>query len=697
MTFRQRAIRNIVYFTLALSVLSLCYVSESAAQSPTTSGTLTRDETWNSNVILTGDVLVPAGIILVIEPGSTIYFTALSDDQAGGADPARTELIVEGSLIAEQSNFTSSNILSPAPGDWGGIHLVPAFDDTSISFNDCTVEYAGTGITALFSGRNGHLHITGTRVRQNLSDGISITGENGADFSIDLHENEIYNNEYGGLLCQVNGSGTILDGMITANSIYENKAPGIRLMADGSERVGVLVENNEIRSNRNYNIGFESRSALTYFTLYQNNISYGDLGVYFKALEGSSDIIVSSNEISNGAEGIYLVNQSDQLLTATIEQNTIANQLGDGIGAAAAGDNAQIDIDIRNNNITGNTGNGIELTGSPSFQTILRSTITLNSVLDNQGWGIYSQTVTSANIYFNDIRQNHEGIYVAADEIATLHYNNLYDNAGGFHTYVLENGGNSNIDARFNYWGSQVTEELSLWPANEDFTFSPIIWDNTNDSALGRIYTSEWLTAGVIIPTGPQSQTLTPVHQSIHNNPTVMFSGIAVAPYGIEKVELSFDNGQSWHTAEGKTNLQLEWHFAHDGTYTVATRVTDNMGQTFEDLPGNSFVVDSTLPGYSGELSGNTTWNDQVLITGDVIIPAGATLRIEPGTIVRFQARHDDQKGGNNDYRPELIVKGSLSADQATFTSANTNQTSRNRETGWVYASSRRISTPNSI
>lgn len=671
MILRHRAIENFLFFTIFLSVLSLAFAPYIGAQPPTTSGALTQDETWSASVILTGDVIVPAGISLVIEPGATIYFTALSDDQAGGPDPARTELIVEGTLIAEQATFTSSNILSQARGDWGGIHLTPSLDNTGISLNDCTIEFAGTGITALFSRRNGHLHISSTRVRYNLSDGISITGENNADFTIDLQDNESYDNDDSGLFCQVNDNGSILDGMITGNSIHNNKGPGIRLLADGSERVGFLIEGNEIQSNRTYNISFESRSNLTYFNVSQNNITGGDLGIYFKALEGTSDILVTANDILNGAEGIYLVNEAGQPLTAVIEHNTIANQIGDGIIAAAAGDNALIDIDIRNNSITDNTGNGIELSGSATYPTDLHSTITLNTVLNNQGWGIIGQTTTSANIFHNDIRLNNEGIYVDAEEKAKIHYNNLYDNADSFYDYELANGSGINVDARFNYWGPQITDELSFWGAHPDHTFYKLLWHKSNDASLGKIHTSDWLVSGIAIPTGPQSPTITPVHESIHNEPAISFSGFAVAPYGVEKVELSFDNGQTWHSATGNSDWQLEWDFPQDGSYTVASRVTDNLGQATVNLPGNSFVVDSTLPGYSGELTGTTTWENQVLITGDVTVPAGATLTIKPGTIVRFQARNDDQQGGNHEYRSELLVRGSLQANQAIFTSAN--------------------------
>ena len=67
---------------------------------------------------------VEAGITLTVDPGTTVQFQALNDDQGGGADPSRPELIIEGTLVADGTVtpivFTS-NAGTPAAGDWGGI------------------------------------------------------------------------------------------------------------------------------------------------------------------------------------------------------------------------------------------------------------------------------------------------------------------------------------------------------------------------------------------------------------------------------------------------------------------------------------------------------------------------------------------------------------------------------------------------
>jgi len=54
----------------------------------------------------------------------------------------------------------------------------------------------------------------------------------------------------------------------------------------------------------------------------------------------------------------------------------------------------------------------------------------------------------------------------------------------------------------------------------------------------------------------------------------------------------------------------------------------------------------------SGRVAGDETWRGDVLITGDVEIPQGVTLTIEPGTRIRFTAQSDDQHG-EEEYSPE--------------------------------------------
>ena len=141
---------------------------------PTTSGALTENETWSGDVTLTGDVTVPSGVTLTIEPGARVLFSALSDDQSGGNNVDRSELIVEGSLSAQGTDvsgieFTSSST-TPAKGDWHGIRVVTTGTAETVTMDYCTVSHGDLGIDIRTDGAGSSttVSITNSTVEENL-------------------------------------------------------------------------------------------------------------------------------------------------------------------------------------------------------------------------------------------------------------------------------------------------------------------------------------------------------------------------------------------------------------------------------------------------------------------------------------------------------------------------------------------------
>jgi hypothetical protein len=65
-----------------------------AANAITTSGPITDSETWSGTVHLTGDVTVTSTGSLTILPGTRVECDSRSDDQIGGINTSRIELIV---------------------------------------------------------------------------------------------------------------------------------------------------------------------------------------------------------------------------------------------------------------------------------------------------------------------------------------------------------------------------------------------------------------------------------------------------------------------------------------------------------------------------------------------------------------------------------------------------------------------------
>jgi len=100
---------------------------EAATWQSTFSGVIATDTTWNTNLLLTGDVTVPDGVTLTIDEGTTIFAAANSDDQSSGKWTDKTELIVFGTLLVNGSEsapvYFTSNAVTQSAGNWGGIQI----------------------------------------------------------------------------------------------------------------------------------------------------------------------------------------------------------------------------------------------------------------------------------------------------------------------------------------------------------------------------------------------------------------------------------------------------------------------------------------------------------------------------------------------------------------------------------------------
>jgi parallel beta-helix repeat protein len=108
------------------------------------SGDVTSNTTWtaaNSPYTIGGDITVQSGVTLTIESGVTVSFLTNQDDEAGGIDAGKAELIVEGTLLADGVTFTNPSGIANA---WYGIVLDGASSSSTVE--NSTVEWAYRGI-----------------------------------------------------------------------------------------------------------------------------------------------------------------------------------------------------------------------------------------------------------------------------------------------------------------------------------------------------------------------------------------------------------------------------------------------------------------------------------------------------------------------------------------------------------------------
>lgn len=105
--------------------------------------------TWDSDITLTGDVVIDPEVTLTIAPGVVVTFQANQDDAGGGADSSKAELIIEGKLIADGTDINKitfqSSIGGSSKGDWYGIVFAEGSSSES-TLDNCIIKNARFGV-----------------------------------------------------------------------------------------------------------------------------------------------------------------------------------------------------------------------------------------------------------------------------------------------------------------------------------------------------------------------------------------------------------------------------------------------------------------------------------------------------------------------------------------------------------------------
>ena len=233
------------------------------------SGVLRANETWEGVIRVTGDVTVPEGITLTIKPNALVKFEANRDDEAGGYDAGKAELIVEGVLKAEgkdkyEIRFTSGNFLlpieqqqqqskvQPQAGDWYGIVFMKGNNDRSI-LTYSVIEYAYDGVTCV----NASPRIYRNRIEGNYWNGILCDIISGPK----INNNQILNNGYAGINTKINSVPSISGNEITGNRfgilVQDVSKPVI-----GDIKLGENSGKNAIYGNLEYNLYNHTKNVI---------------------------------------------------------------------------------------------------------------------------------------------------------------------------------------------------------------------------------------------------------------------------------------------------------------------------------------------------------------------------------------------------------------------------------------------------
>ncbi len=251
--------------------------------------TLDGNTTWGSptqdmGYAITGDIVVKASDTLTIEKGTTIYFQELEDNQAGGADTGKCELIVYGTLIAQGTSSdsilfvpSSEQLASPAKGDWYGIRLMPGSEGV---MEYCAVRYAEYGV---HMDSSSDATLSSCLVTKNDDSGIYVK-----EADLDLDSSTVTYNDYG-VNITYDGYADIDDCDIGHNAVV-----GVWTHPGKLNMRGCTLESNGL-------MGIYGWKSID--SIYTTTLSEKKYGIYWK---GEDEAVIDSCVITcTGSTGSY--------------------------------------------------------------------------------------------------------------------------------------------------------------------------------------------------------------------------------------------------------------------------------------------------------------------------------------------------------------------------------------------------------
>jgi hypothetical protein len=335
-----------------------------------------------------------------------------------------------GLSINAQGNSTLQNTFITninATGNTGdGINIFrignPIFDNTTIQNSQFRTNANGINLIASNALRVDEYNILNNQIVSNRNDGLRMDVRFDAQIAADVTKNLIDSNGADGIhLVEQNNASSdnrFISGTWSLNTITNNAGNGI-----------------EITARSNINIGASTTQVDNLIT------GNGQNGILINGVNGSETTTIQGKVIQrNGTNGI-VVNATSN--TVTIDTNLITNNVGDGIDLFGR-NGARLVASVDNNTIRFNQGDGMKINSSGQRDSGQTFNVSVgvnnpngNDVSDNGLHGITilnqadgNATVTIANNAIN--RNGLEGVYVVNTASSTQTQNNTVNvNADG--------------------------------------------------------------------------------------------------------------------------------------------------------------------------------------------------------------------------------------------------------------------------
>jgi len=327
------------------------------------SGTITANTSWTSGnlYVVQGDITVPSGISLTIQPGVIVKFQY------------RTRLVVQGSLVARGTAanpivFTSINddahggdtdndgtATPPGTNDWGWIEFADSSNDAASILEYCHILYGGYDnwdYTDFYHGAitlyNAAPTVTSCTFQYDYINGIEIPG--GTKSASASQNTETWHNT--GVVYAVTGDLTIADGMrlVVNPGVTVKFKSNVRLVIQGSLEVrGTATRRVHITSLKDDTIGGDTNGDGTatspspgdwrhiwfsnptaHSDLQHAVVRYGGNGGYMMRCEGAYLTAQHALLEYSSGDGLYIYHESDDP-AVTVQYCTFRLNSGSGV------------------------------------------------------------------------------------------------------------------------------------------------------------------------------------------------------------------------------------------------------------------------------------------------------------------------------------------------------------------------------
>ncbi len=235
------------------------------------------------------------------------------------------------------------------------------------------------------------------------------------------------------------------------------------------------------------------------FQSYNRNPKPGQWGGFGFLVDSAPSSIIQYARIEgcDGNGAVTIENGSPQILNTLIRNNTMGINIWSGSNSTPLIKNCTITQStthgiltmshavIEDNDIYDNYSDGIVIHNYGGSESIK-----YNNIYNNRGsgisfhWGSSSGTVEIIGNNIHDNSTNGVGVY--SNHLIRLRDNNVYANNG----FEIYHNRNTQIDARFNYWGPTATSEMSAGGNPKNIA---TIYDYFDDPNLGVVDYARWL------------------------------------------------------------------------------------------------------------------------------------------------------------------------------------------------------------